>query len=74
MSYSVLLLLLSLLLLYFEIGAHYIVLAGLELSMKTRLASNPQRSTCFCLLRAGIEGVHHHAWRDFYSFFPLFPF
>jgi len=32
---------------------------GLELAMK--LASNSQRSTCFCLLRAEIQDMCHHA-------------
>lgn len=31
--------------------------------METRLASNSVRSSCLCLLSAGIEYVHHHAWR-----------
>lgn len=33
------------------------VLAGLELGMWHRWASNSQTSTCFCLLRAGIKDV-----------------
>lgn len=41
--------------------------AVLELTMVTELASNLQRSACFCLLSAGIEGMCHHAWL-LYSF------
>ena len=39
---------------------HYVVLAVLELTLKTRLALNSQESTCPCLLSAGIKGIHHH--------------
>ena len=28
--------------------------------MKTSVALNSQRSACFCLLRAGIKGMHYH--------------
>ena len=34
--------------------------AVLELTLQTRLALNSQRSTCLCLLSAGIKGMHHH--------------
>lgn len=40
----------------FESGSHCIVLTILEFDMQTRLASNFQRSTCFCLIRARIKG------------------
>jgi hypothetical protein len=34
----------------FETGSHYIVLAVLVFTQLTKLASNSQRSSCFCLL------------------------
>jgi hypothetical protein len=34
-------------------------LAGLELTMYTRLASNSEKSTCLCLPDAGNKCVHH---------------
>ena len=40
----------------------YIALTVLKLALWIRLASNLQRSTCLCLLSAGIKSVHHHAW------------
>jgi hypothetical protein len=36
-------------------------LAGLELTMKSRLTSSLQRSACLCLQSTGIKGVRHHA-------------
>ena len=35
-----------------------VMLVDLELFLYTRLASNSQRSSCLCLLYAGIMGVH----------------
>ena len=32
-----------------------------ELALLTKLTSNSQRSTCFCLPSAGLKGVHHHS-------------
>jgi hypothetical protein len=37
-----------------------VALDVLELTLKTRLTSNSQRSSCLCLLSAGIKGVHYH--------------
>ena len=44
------------------IGCHYVALTSLELFIQTRLALNSWRSTCLCLLCAGIKGMHHQAW------------
>lgn len=41
--------------------SHPVVLAGLELCMKTKLASDSQSFACHCLLNDRTEGVHHHA-------------
>lgn len=40
----------------------YIALAGLKLSVSTRLASNSQSYAyfCFCLPSAGTKSVYHH--------------
>jgi hypothetical protein len=35
----------------FETGSHYVAQAELKLEI-----------SCFCLLNAGITGVHHNAW------------
>lgn len=44
-----------------ETGSHYVVaLAVLEIATQTRLALKSQRSTCLCLPRARIKGLHHH--------------
>ena len=40
-----------------EICSQCVALAGLELTMYTRLASNLWRVTCLCLLSTGIKGV-----------------
>ena len=37
-------------------------LAGLGLDMWTSLTWNSQRSACFCLQSAGIEGMYHNIW------------
>jgi hypothetical protein len=50
----------------FETGLLCIALDVLELSVRTRVASNSQRSTSFCLLRAVIKGVHYHCLAYFY--------
>lgn len=39
----------------------YVALAGLELTMQARLASNLQHSSCLCLTTAGNIAVCHHA-------------
>jgi hypothetical protein len=36
--------------------------------MKTRLASNSQRSACLCLLSARIKGLCHHLLASFFKF------
>jgi hypothetical protein len=38
-----------------ETGSLFVVLAVLEFTMKTRLASSSQRSTCLCILSAAIK-------------------
>jgi hypothetical protein len=43
----------------FETEPHCI---ALELTTYTRLASNSETSTCFCLFKARIKGIHHHIW------------
>lgn len=43
-----------------------VALAVLEPALKTRLASNSQRSTCLCLLNAGIKGLCHHYLANFF--------
>lgn len=48
----------------FDTRSHCITMAVLELNMCTRLASDSQRSTSICLLRAEIKGVSHHATLD----------
>lgn len=47
---------------FFEIGSHYKALGVLDLAIQTRLASKSQtqRSTCLCLSDAGIQGICHH--------------
>ena len=42
--------------------SHCVAWAGLELAIFTRLFSKSQRSVHFCLLSAGIKGVHRHGW------------
>ena len=47
--------------LFFETGFLCVALEPvLELTLKTRLTSNSQRSACLCLSNAGIKGLHHH--------------
>jgi hypothetical protein len=41
----------------FETGYHYVSLAVVEFTMLTRLVLNSWRSTCLCLLSAGIKGL-----------------
>jgi hypothetical protein len=47
-------------------GLSNVVLAVLKLTMKTRLASNSQRSTCLCLRTAGTKGIHHYTWLNLF--------
>ena len=45
-------------------------LAVLKLTLKSRLALNPQRSICLWLLNTGIKGVSHHCpdlWENSYK-------
>lgn len=44
------------------VGSHYVFLAGLELTMYTKLALNSQRSACLFLPHVGIKDIYHHAW------------
>lgn len=48
----------------FETGSHSVAMAGLELTLWSRLAFSLQRSACLGLQRPGIKGVYHHAWSD----------
>ena len=49
-----------LLVFFFKTRFLYVALEPvLELALQIRLASNSQRSTCFCLSSAGIKGVRH---------------
>lgn len=43
-----------------ETGSLYAALAGLELTMETRLALNTQKSPCLCFPNSEIKGVFHH--------------
>lgn len=52
----------------FETRSRYVVLGTLGLAKKTRLASNSNGSTCFCLPRAKIKGVCHLAWLKLQGF------
>lgn len=45
-----------------ETGSHSILPVNLELSVRTRLASNSQRSYIICLPRARIKAWGHCAW------------
>jgi hypothetical protein len=45
---------------YFETGFICVTLAVKDLTLKTRLDLNIQRSTCLCLLSAWLKGMHHH--------------
>lgn len=45
---------------FFLGGTVCIALAGLEFASYTRLASNSERSACFCLPSAVINGAHHY--------------
>ena len=42
---------------FFKTESHYIALGVLEFTMRTRLASNSQRSACLCLPSAGIKDM-----------------
>lgn len=44
----------------FETESCYFTLAGVELTMQTRLASSFQRSAYFSLQSAGTKSVYHH--------------
>lgn len=41
----------------FETGSHYVSLAGLELTVKARLASNARRSLCLYLRNVAVKGM-----------------
>jgi hypothetical protein len=41
--------------------SHYVVLAGLELTMWTWMSLTSQRSACLCHPSVGIKGMYHHA-------------
>lgn len=43
-------------------GSLHVAIALVELTMETRLASNSQKSDCFCLPSDGIKYVHHKTW------------
>jgi hypothetical protein len=45
---------------FLERETQCVTLSSLELGMKTRMASNSQRTDCLCLLSAGIEDVCLH--------------
>lgn len=45
-------------------SSHYAVLAGLKLTLQTRLTWNSKRSPFCCLPSAGIKGVHYHTLRS----------
>ena len=45
---------------FFETGSHCVSLAGPELTMQIKLASNTQRSVCLCLSRARIKDIWQH--------------
>lgn len=55
----------------FKTGLLCIILAVLELSMWTSLASNSQRSSCICLPSAGTKDMHHHTWPFLFSYLVL---
>jgi hypothetical protein len=44
----------------FLTGFLCVALAVLDLSLKTGLTSNSQRSACLCLLSTGVKSMHHH--------------
>lgn len=60
---------------FFETGSYYV--AGLELTTQPKLASKLERSTCPCLLSAGIKCTYHHAWlcilQSFYPHTCVYP-
>lgn len=58
---SVIILVLFSLVLFCETGLLCVVLATLELTMKTILASNSQRSFCLCFPSSVLSSMHHHA-------------
>lgn len=41
--------------------SHSIFMAGMKLTIQTRLDLNSQKSACFCLLNAWIKGMRYHA-------------
>lgn len=49
---------------FFETGCYSVVLAGMELSMWTKVASSLNRSKCtdLCLLSVGNKGMCHDTW------------
>lgn len=52
----------------------YVAVAVMELILSVfRLASNSKRSSCLCLLSAGIKGVHYHHLAEIFNviFVPL---
>jgi hypothetical protein len=57
---SILFVLFCFVLFCFETGSLCIALVILEITLKTKLVSNWQRSACLCLLSAGTKGVCHH--------------
>lgn len=63
----IILLLLLLYWFYFETGSFYIFLVVQELTVWTRLALNSQRSSCLCLLKAGIKTMCHHTWLELFD-------
>lgn len=46
-------------LLVLETGSHHLVLAGLGLTMQTRLATSLQKSSCLCLWSTSFAGLGH---------------
>lgn len=46
-----------------SLGSLYIVPAVLELTMYNTVATNSQRSSCFCLPSTRIKGVYHLSWQ-----------
>lgn len=45
---------------FFKVESYYIALAGLELTMEMRLASNSHRHICLYLFSSWIKGIHSH--------------
>lgn len=61
---------------YFKTGSHYVVLAALELSLKTRLTSNSQISSCLWLPSVGIKKCRppHQTENSIFKLFKKLPF